>query len=118
MKKSLLVLVLVLAAACGDTGGGEAPGLGVAVASETVEIDEFAFGPSELTVPVESEVTWRHAQPGVAHTVTADGGSWLGTDSGRMTEGESFSYTFVQEGTYRYFCSIHPSMRGVITVTE
>jgi plastocyanin len=34
-----------------------------------------------------------------------------------MGSGGTFSFTFTQDGTYDYICSIHPSMKGKITVT-
>ena len=82
-----------------------------------LDIDEFAFAPDSLEVAAATEVTWRNLQSGVSHTVTADDGSWQGTDSGTLQEGASFSYTFSSAGSYTYHCSIHPSMIGSVTVT-
>jgi len=46
-------------------------------------------------------------------TVTGDG-----FDSGILGQGESFSWTFNNAGTYSYSCSIHPTMIGTVIVTE
>nr|WP_240894735.1 plastocyanin/azurin family copper-binding protein [Fodinibius halophilus] len=36
-----------------------------------------------------------------------------------MHRGESFSYTFTEEGTVEYYCTIHtPDMQGKITVSS
>lgn len=40
-------------------------------------------------------------------------------DSGRISPGGTFSYTFDSEGTIEYYCSIHkPDMQGEITVSS
>jgi hypothetical protein len=51
----------------------------------------------------------------VAHTVTGKSGDW---GSGLLAQGEQFSYTFTEPGTYDYFCEPHPSMQGQIVVGE
>ena len=33
-----------------------------------------------------------------------------------MQPGESFSFTFEEEGTFDYFCEIHPQMEGSVVV--
>ena len=37
-------------------------------------------------------------------------------DSGLMLSGQSFSHTFDTEGTYDYFCMVHPWMAGTVVV--
>jgi len=49
------------------------------------------------------------------HTVTADGGLF---NSGNLSTGQSFSFTFVSRGTFTYHCRIHPSMTGTVSVTS
>jgi plastocyanin len=43
-----------------------------------------------------------------------------GTPSGKFDQrvegGKTFSFTFADAGTYDYFCNIHNSMRGTVTV--
>lgn len=82
-----------------------------AAASAAVEISGFAFSPSNLAVAKGTTVTWTN-KDSVGHTVTS--GSF---DSGTVPNGGTFSFTFTQDGTYGYHCSIHPSMTGTITVT-
>ncbi|HET8885995.1 MAG TPA: T9SS type A sorting domain-containing protein [Salinimicrobium sp.] len=50
------------------------------------------------------------------HTVTSDAGSTESFESGTFNQGETFEYTFTQQGSNAYHCGIHPSMQGVITV--
>jgi len=48
------------------------------------------------------------------HTVTSDTGLW---DSREFGRGGSYTLTFLQPGTYSYYCRIHPrEMRGTVIV--
>lgn len=87
------------------TAGGSTAG--------TVQIANFAFTPSSLTVKVGTTVTWTNTDS-VSHTVTADDGSFT---SGKIATGSTFKETFAKAGTYAYHCAIHSSMTGTITVT-
>jgi plastocyanin len=74
-----------------------------------------AFSPSRLTAKVGQGVVWSWNDNGVAHTVTADDGSF---DSGRMTSG-TFRHTFDHPGEVTYHCQIHPQqMMGTIVVSQ
>lgn len=116
----LLALPLVIAA-CGDgagqattTPGGDATTTpGDAGEAEVVMVNT-SFQPDELTVSVGTTVTWTN-QDSFAHTTTSEDDVW---DSGNLAQGESFSFTFEEPGTYPYICQIHPEqMQGTITVT-
>lgn len=80
-----------------------------------------AYSPRVLTVAVGTTVTWTN-DDGVVHTVTS--GESDGTsgepdgffDSGDMEEGDTFSFTFDQPGTFEYFCIPHPWMTGTVIV--
>jgi plastocyanin len=39
-----------------------------------------------------------------------------GIESDYLQKGEKFSYTFEEEGTYPYICTIHPWMEGEVIV--
>ncbi|MFP3945966.1 MAG: plastocyanin/azurin family copper-binding protein [Archaeoglobaceae archaeon] len=78
-----------------------------------VMIEDFAFNPSSITVPVGIEVVWMN-RDGATHTVTSRDDMF---DSGNIANGESYSYTFDEAGTYEYYCTLHPSMEGEIEVT-
>ena len=79
----------------------------------TVSIKDFSFSPAQITVPQGTTVTWTNEGPS-PHTTTADDGTW---DSGTMEQGEDFSFTFDDPGTYTYHCSIHPQMTATIKVS-
>ncbi|HEY0400136.1 MAG TPA: cupredoxin domain-containing protein [Acidimicrobiia bacterium] len=78
----------------------------------TVVIRDVAFNPAQINARVGEDVVWHFDDKGVAHTVTADNGSF---DSGKRTDGE-FHVAFPQPGTYSYHCSIHPDMKGMVMV--
>jgi plastocyanin len=78
--------------------------------------------PANIAVPVGTTVAWFNDDPNQPHTVT----SWspdsedLGAifDSGVISEGAFFQYTFDQPGMVPYFCEIHPTMRGSVFVSD
>ena len=84
-----------------------------AAVAAAITIQNFSFGPSELTVPAGTTLTVTNADSD-AHTLTADDGSF---DTGRIDPGASATITLDQPGTYTYHCNFHESMTGTITVT-
>jgi plastocyanin len=77
----------------------------------SVSIDNFTFAPVELKLKVGDTVTWTNHDD-IPHTVVSAGkfrSKTLDTDN-------SFSFTFATAGDYKYFCSLHPHMTGMIKV--
>ena len=83
-----------------------------AAADTGVTISDFEFAPASVTINVGDTVTWTNDGP-TPHSATADDGSF---DTGIFNAGQSRSETFDQAGTFAYFCTPHPNMRGTITV--
>jgi plastocyanin len=81
-------------------------------ADEDVTIAGFAFAPDHVTVSVGDTVTWTN-NDGVAHTATADDGSF---NTGNIGGGGSESVTFDTAGTFAYHCRIHAAMTGTVVV--
>ncbi len=77
-----------------------------------VTIQNFAFNPDSLTISVGTTVRFVN-EDSTTHTVTADDGAF---DAGRLSNGQEFTFTFEQAGTYAYHCNIHRSMTGTIIV--
>ena len=76
-----------------------------------VHIDNFVFEPAQITVKVGQTVTWTNRDD-IPHTVVSAGkfrSKTLDTD-------DKFSFTFTNAGDYKYFCSLHPHMTGMIKV--
>ena len=123
-------LIAVLVAACGG-GDDDQPSSANDDPTERdateVAIELVAFQPETVEIETGQTVTWTQNDPG-AHTVTsgtveqdATGSARTSADgtfdSGDLTKGETFSFTFDEAGTYPYFCELHPAtMRGEIQV--
>ena len=80
--------------------------------SSAVNISGNRFDPAELVVGVGTTVTWSN-DDSTRHTITASSGTF---DSGDLKSGQDFSYTFDESGTFEYGCTIHPFMKGTVTV--
>ncbi|ADE36440.1 cupredoxin domain-containing protein [Methanohalophilus mahii] len=118
MKKVSMILVVLIAVflAIGCAGyqqsGNEAEESGEAVETTNVIMEDIQFKPATIQVSVGDTVTWTN-EDSATHTVTGQD-----FDSGNLGQGEIFTYTFDEAGTYDYECTIHPSMTGTVIVGE
>ncbi len=78
-----------------------------------VDIRNFDFFPRELTVAAGARVTWTNRDV-APHDATEEAAGW---STGMLRQGDSESVVFDTTGTYRYLCTIHPTMRATLTVT-
>jgi plastocyanin len=112
MKKTLIFASLLA------LSGGLAIAVGAAHASDsaspevTVNIENFTYNPSPITVSVGATVRWTNKDV-VPHDVVSDDKSFK---SKLMTKGQEFSYKFTKPGTFNYVCSIHPRMAAKVVV--
>jgi plastocyanin len=83
-----------------------------AAAGAEVKIDNFSFTPATITVAVGTQVTWTNRDD-IPHTIVTEDKT---VKSKVLDTDEKFSATFDKPGTYSYFCSIHPKMKGTIVV--
>lgn len=81
-------------------------------AAKEVTIDNFSFGPRELTIPAGTQVTWVNKDD-VPHVVASVDHRFK---SKALDTDDKFSFTFQDSGTYEYFCAVHPKMTGKIIV--
>lgn len=77
-----------------------------------VTIDNFTFGPPELTVAVGTTVKWVNHDD-IPHTVVDKNKAFR---SKALDTDDAFSFTFASAGTFDYFCGLHPHMVGKIVV--
>jgi plastocyanin len=105
----VLALVVFLPAAVAQDGGVQAVPVQDA---RSVDIGDNFFDPPDVAVEPGSTITWTN-NGALPHTVTADDGSF---DSGRLNPGDSYTVAFGGQGTVTYHCTIHPEMRGSVTV--
>ncbi len=80
--------------------------------SSSITIDNFAFE-SGVSVAAGSTISVTNAD-GAPHTLTATDGAF---DTGILSTGESAQLVLPSApGTYSFFCELHPSMTGTVTV--
>ncbi|MBU6296702.1 MAG: cupredoxin domain-containing protein [Alphaproteobacteria bacterium] len=77
-------------------------------------VTTWSYRPAVLKVRVGATVTWTNTGA-VLHTVTAT--DHKSFDSKDIKPKTSFSFTFKKAGTFPYFCSYHPWMKGTVIVT-
>jgi plastocyanin len=79
------------------------------------------YAPAKITLVlgVNSTVTWTN-DDSAAHTVTSTSvpTGAASFDSGNMSPGAAFTYTFTVAGTYQYHCSYHNWMTATVTVVQ
>jgi plastocyanin len=134
VKKEIIIFLVILgvffAAGCVDNGDSDEPAPsipleevdngGAAGAEETgtgtgsdivnVEIRNYKYIPQNITLKVGQTVMWTNNDT-VLHDVVGSG-----IESDYLQKGEKFTYTFEEEGTYQYICTIHPWMEGEVIV--
>ncbi|WP_328558486.1 cupredoxin family copper-binding protein [Streptomyces coelicoflavus] len=112
-------LALTALLGCSNGGGGGDSATESATGPSTgagtkITIQDFKFQPASLTVAAGAKVTVVNKDT-TTHTVTASkGGSF---DTGDIAPGKSATFTAPsQPGDFPYTCTIHPFMKGTLTV--
>jgi len=86
---------------------------GTKVALLTDATNGGKYDPASITIKTGDSVTWDWQDDSASHTVTDDNGAF---DSSSQSKGFTFSYKFDKAGTFGYSCTIHPAMKGSVTV--
>jgi len=79
-----------------------------------VDIVGRDYAPKGITIDAGTTVYWVN-EDGNAHTATAHDGAF---DSGNMSRGAVYDFTFDAPGRYEYGCDYHLDMGGSVTVTR
>jgi len=115
---SIIAITPLAFAAHGEGGMSatvtNAPGSSTPGCEET----DNCFVPSTVVITAGGTVTWENTDT-AAHTAssgTAAGGPDGVFDSSLIMAGGSYSKTLDDEGTYPYFCMVHPWMQGTVIV--
>ncbi|WP_405652791.1 cupredoxin domain-containing protein [Streptomyces sp. NBC_00019] len=116
------VFALLALASCSNGGNGTAPATSpssAAISDGTgtarVVIENFTFSPADLHVRPGAKITVVN-RDSAAHTVTATGDKTT-FDTGNITGGATVTFTAPSKaGSYSYVCTIHPNMKGTLTV--
>src|SRR5215470_3690100 len=115
-KERTLAVAILLAGAGTAIAAATRPALrttGDDGAKTEIKIDNFSFAPGEITVAKGTTVNWVNRDD-IPHTVVSDDKSTF--KSKPLDTDDKFSFTFSKEGTYTYFCSIHPKMTAKVVV--
>jgi plastocyanin len=114
---SACAIILVLTCMFSGCTSAQSPPTTPATAggSNQIAIKNFAFSPASLTIKSGTPVTWTN-QDGAPHQIASDPGAPVAFKSESLANGASYQFTFTKPGTYSYYCTIHPSMKGTIIV--
>src|SRR5205809_5158751 len=85
--------------------------------SAAVNVGDNFFDKASEVVQVNHTVTWtwNGMNP---HTVSFTGGPESGTPAGTSQTSGTYQRTFTSTGTFSYFCRVHGSMTGTVTVVN
>jgi plastocyanin len=135
MSRARFVLgagAVISLAGCGSDGTGTdtnppgrvLPPNGVSIVLGAQTKGTAAFTPNPLTISLANRgvVRWFNDDEGggvyggggTSHNITADDGAFA---SGNFPPGATFDATYGAAGDFGYHCSIHPTMKGTVTVT-
>ncbi len=124
IKSSLAVLVLVGIIACAQSAFADTSVTitkGSSWESNTCAAVNDCYEPYNAKVASGDIVTWTNVDTS-PHTVTSgkktDSNAGSIFDSSLIKAGEQYSFRFIYDGTFDYYCQIHPWMAGIVTVTE
>jgi plastocyanin len=86
--------------------------MAASVRTQSIQIRNFAFTPSVMTIDRGTTVTWTNGDE-EPHAIVATNQAFR---SGALDTNGHYSFTFNTAGEFGYFCSLHPQMRGKIIV--
>jgi LPXTG-motif cell wall-anchored protein len=82
------------------------------LANVGVTMKNIQFKPKTVTVKPGDEVTWTNRDT-AQHDAVANDGSF---NTDLLSKGQKSTIPFNDQGTFKYFCSVHPSMKGTVEV--
>ncbi|HVR82797.1 MAG TPA: cupredoxin family copper-binding protein [Planctomycetota bacterium] len=96
-------------------GSAEALVAGFSNASDVqVRIEDFKFEPARITISPGTKVTWVNKDDEPHSATSSEKPKRF--DSGVLDSDKSYSFTFTEQGSFSYFCKLHPHMTGVVEV--
>ena len=92
----------------------------VAIVKDASNKDTNAFSPNPIQIQPGTTVVWSN-NDNTPHTITSgmglnDTNKGKAFDSGPIAIGKTYSHKFDVAGTYDYFCTLHPTMVGTVSV--
>jgi plastocyanin len=87
----------------------------VSIVKDSWSLDTvISYSPTSIEINSGTAVTWTNDDT-VIHTVTDTQKTF---DSEFIQAGGTWQYTFEKPGQYDYLCTLHPWMKGTVSVTE
>ena len=80
--------------------------------TQTVTIENMQFTPARVSVHRGERIVWINKDL-FPHTVSSDNKDF---DSGPINAGSSWSYKADKVGEYAYSCTLHPTMKAILSV--
>jgi plastocyanin len=77
------------------------------------QTSQFRYEPETVVAKVGDVIEWKNKDV-YQHTVTSISDATL--RSGIISMGKSWRYKAVKKGTFKYYCKLHPNMRGTLIV--
>jgi len=112
MKNTWLIAFLILVVLIsGCTGQKTEPQPST---TDKVDIVGFAFDPASIAITKGTTVTWTN-KDSAQHTVTEI--KINGFSSETLNQGQTYTHTFNETGTFEYQCHLHTSMKGKVIVS-
>lgn len=87
--------------------------LHVVLMQMNTQTSQFRYEPETITVNVGDIIEWKNKDI-YQHTVTSVNDKTL--KSGIINMGKAWRYRAVKEGTFKYYCRLHPNMKGTLIV--
>ncbi len=108
----VISFVSLLSCSSGNEGGN-----GIITSNDfaiyKIDITNFAFSPQTLSIEVGDKVVWTNTATDI-HRVVWDNGTFSSSDN--LDIFQTYEVFMTTSGTFSYFCGIHSSMTGSITV--
>jgi len=80
----------------------------------SIRIGNFAFAPDTVTVAAGTRVQWVNEDDAPHTVIGVDKDSTI--KSPPLDTDDKYALVLDRPGTYKYFCSLHPHMVGVVVV--
>lgn len=92
-----------------------APGAPAPAEPLRVVVRLMKFAPENIQIHPGDEVVWENKDL-TPHTVTSEAGAPHEVDSGPINANALWRHRFTTAGTFPYFCTFHPEMKGMVEV--
>jgi plastocyanin len=94
----------------GGGSGGSADTVSEPTPSAVVLLKYVSFLPARTTIHAGQTVEWKWEDEPISHNVT------FGSFGSSTADHGTYFHTFDTPGTYRYQCTVHQTMTGVVVV--